>query len=131
MIHIKYKIKKSDTHGIGLFADQEIMAGDFIYTPSPLLDVDLTQEQFDSLNPQEQQELMYYGYFHKKSSRWHVAYDAIRILNHAPKGTANVSQDADMVMTAIRNIHVGDEILQDYAEIFSPEDEHFERINEI
>ncbi len=129
MIHINYKIKISNTHGIGLFTDQDIAKGDLIYTPTPILDVDLTQEQFDGLTSEEQREVRYYGYFNKKTSRWHVAYDAIRILNHGPKGIANVTQDEDMVMTALRDISQGEEILQDYSEIFSSEDEHFKRIN--
>lgn len=131
MIHINYKIKTSHTHGIGLFTDQDIKKGDLIYTPSPLLDVDLTQEEFETLTPSEQKELKYYGYFNKKTSRWHVAYDAIRVLNHAPKGVANVTQDEDMVMTAIRDISRGEEILQDYSEIFSTDDEHFKRTKEL
>lgn len=80
-MHISYKILPSKTHGIGLFANQNIKAGDLIYTPSPLLDVDLTQEEFENLNNSEQKEVMYYGYFNKKSRKWHVAFDAIRILN--------------------------------------------------
>ena len=129
MIRINYKIKTSNTHGIGLFADQDISQGDLIYTPTPLLDVDLTQEEFETLTPQEQKELKYYGYFNKKTFRWHVAYDAIRVLNHSSKGIANVTQDEDMVMTALRDISQGEEILQDYIEIFPDGGEHFDRIN--
>jgi SET domain-containing protein len=129
MIHINYKISISNVHGIGLFTEQDIKKGDLIYTPTPLLDVDLTQEEFDTLTHQEQKELRYYGYFNKKTSRWHVAYDAIRILNHSPKGIANVTQDEDMTMTALRDISRGEEILQDYREIFLEDDEHFKRIN--
>jgi SET domain-containing protein len=131
MIHIKYKIKKSNTHGIGLFADQNIKAGDLIYTPSPLLDVDITQEQFDLLSPNEKEQIMYYGYKDKKSQKWHVAFDAIRVLNHAPYGIANVTQDEDMIMIALRDIKLGEEIVQDYQEIFSADDEHFIRINKL
>ena len=130
MIHVKYKIKQSNTHGIGLFADQDIKVGDLIYTPSPLLDVDITQDQFDSLSQSEQEQVMYYGYKNKKTQKWHVAYDVIRVLNHAVLGVANVTQDEDMVMTALRDIDSGEEILQDYAELFSADDEHFTRINE-
>lgn len=131
MIHVAYKMKLSGVcDGIGLFADQDIKSGDLIYTPSPLLDVDLTQEQFDGLTPEEQREIKYYGYFDKKSQRWHVAFDAIRILNHAASEVANVTQDADMIMKAKYDIAKGDEILQDYAEFLSQDDEHFNRIRE-
>ncbi len=131
MIHIKYKIKISSVHGIGLFADQEIKKGELVYTPSPLLDVNLTQEQFDNLSVFEQQEVSYYGYFHNKTQRYHVAFDAIRILNHAGSGSANVTQDEDMVMTAIGDIETGEELLQDYTELFLGDSEHFKRINSL
>lgn len=131
MIHITYKIKPSETHGIGLFADQNIKSGDLIYTPTPLLDVDITQQEFDSLTPSEQHEVMYYGYFNKKVNKWHVAFDAIRILNHGTTEVANVTQDENMVMTALRDIQSGEELFQDYIEIYPDGSEHFDRINNI
>ena len=57
MIHIKYKLDKSKHHGIGLFADEDLKQGQLVYTASPLLDVNLTQEQFDSLSDREKEEL--------------------------------------------------------------------------
>lgn len=131
MIHILYKIKASKTHGIGLFTDQNIKTGELIYTPSPLLDVDISEEQFKSLNSQEKKEVMYYGYFNKKKSEWHVAFDAIRILNHGSGEDANVTQDDDMIMTAKRNISKGEELLQDYTEVYPKDGEHFARINKL
>jgi len=131
MIHISYKIKVSKTHGIGLFADQDIKAGDLIYTPSPLLDVNINKKQFESLTPEEKKEVMYYGFYNKKTDKWHVAFDAIRILNHGEGEASNVTQDEDMVMTSKRNISKGEELLQDYAEIYPKKGEHFARINKV
>ncbi len=128
MIHIQYKIDSSKTHGIGLFTAQDIKAGDLIYTPSPLLDVDITPEEFESLSEAEQKEVQYYGYFNKKKNEWHVAFDAIRVLNHGEEGTANVTQDEDMVMTALRDISSGEELLQNYEEIYPLDGGHFSRI---
>ena len=129
MIHINYKILDSKIHGIGLFANQDIKAGDLIYTPSPLLDVDITQAEFENLTPSEQHEVQYYGYWNKKTQKWHVAFDAIRILNHGNSDVANATQDEDMVMTAKRNIESGEELFQDYIEIYPDGSEHFDRIN--
>jgi hypothetical protein len=58
MIHIKYRLKVSDLHGIGLFADQEIKKGELIYTASPLLDLNITQEQFDSPSKRKRRNIM-------------------------------------------------------------------------
>jgi hypothetical protein len=129
MIHIAYKIKASEKHGVGLFADQDINAGDLIYTPNPLLDVDISKEQFDNLALEEKKEVMYYGYFNKKTGKWHVAFDMIRILNHGAGEDSNVTQNDDMVMTAKRPISKGEELLQDYDEIYPRDGQHFARIN--
>jgi len=129
MIHIFYKIKASPVHGIGLFSDQEIKAEQLIYTPSPLLDVDITQDEFDKLSAAEQREVKYYGYFNNKTKKWHVAFDAIRILNHASEKSSNVTQDDNMTMRAKRDIKKGEELFQDYSEIYPEGGEHFNRIN--
>lgn len=122
MIHIKYNIKSSDVHGIGLFTDQNIKSGDLIYTPSPLLDVDISIEEFNNLNDNEKREIQYYGYLNKKTNKWHVAFDAIRVLNNAEKDIANVIQDEDMIMIAKRDIQSGEELLQDYLDFDTPEE---------
>lgn len=129
MIHIKYKLGVSDTHGVGLFADQDIEPDDLIYTPNPLLDLNLTQDEFEQLTPGEQREVQYYGYFHEPSGRWHVAFEAIRFLNHAPAGHANVTQNREMVMKAVRRVLKGEELFQDYSEIYPADGDHFGRIN--
>jgi len=46
MLHIEYKLDKSKKHGIGLFTEEDLVKGQLIYTASPLLDLNLTQEQF-------------------------------------------------------------------------------------
>lgn len=131
MIHVAYKIKSSQTHGIGLFTEQDIKPGDLIYTPSPLLDADITPKEFESLSLNEKKEVMYYGYFNKKTNKWHVAFDSIRILNHGAGDAANVTQDEDMVMTAKKDIVKGEELFQDYIEIYPDGSEHFNRINQV
>lgn len=63
MIHIKYKLATSGLHGIGLFADQSIEKGDVVYTASPLLDLNIAQKQFDSLDQKEKDEILMVGIF--------------------------------------------------------------------
>ena len=123
MIHIKYKLNTSDHHGIGLFADQEIKKGELIYTPSPLLDVNLTQEQFDSLDEKERQEMRWWGYFDATSQKWHVDFDVTHFINHSYEGT--VTQDpnhTDAYLVATRDIRTGEELTQNYLEFETQED---------
>src|SRR5690349_16007782 len=72
MIHIKYKIDKSAIHGVGFFTLQDLKKGDLIFTASPGLDVNITQEQFDALNESEQREVRYWGFFDQPTKKWHV-----------------------------------------------------------
>ncbi len=121
MIHVAYKIKPSATHGVGLFTDQDIKAGDIICSPSPLLDVNISIDQFNSLSSSEQREVKYYGYLHKKSNKWHVNFD-LRMLNHAPQDIANVIENEDFILTAKRDIVAGEELLQDYLDFDTPDE---------
>lgn len=120
MIHIKYKLGKSGLHGLGLFADENIAKGAVIYTPSPLLDVDLTQEEFGSLEKKEKEEVRYWGFFESATQRWHVDFGVTRFINHSHDGS--VTQDpayAESHLIAARDIKRGEELTQNYAEIES------------
>lgn len=123
MIHIKYKLDTSPRHGIGLFSDQDISNGELIYTPSPFLDVNLTQEQFDSLDEKEKQEMRWWGFFDEPSQKWHVDFDVTHFINHSYDGT--VTQDpehTDAYLVATRDIKKGEELTQNYLEFETKED---------
>jgi len=122
MIHIKYKLGASIHHGVGLFAGEDILKGAIIYTPSPLLDVNLTQEQFDSLDEKEKAEIRWWGFFDAPTQKWHVDFDVSHFINHSYDAT--VSQDpshTEAYLVATRNIKVGEELTQNYLEFESPE----------
>ena len=123
MIHIKYRLKHSDLHGIGLFSDQDIRKGDLIYTASPLLDVDITQEQFDSLDEKEKDEIRWWGFFDKPSHHWHVDFDVSKFINHSYNPTVTQDQDhSDAYLLATKDISKGEELTQNYLEFESEED---------
>jgi len=123
MIHIKYKLDKSNKHGIGLFTDEDLKKEQLIYTGSPLLDVDITQKQFDSLSDSEKQEILWWGFFDKPSQKWHVDFDVSKFINHLKE--ANLTQDKsypDAYLIATRDIKKGEELTQNYLEFESKED---------
>ena len=122
MIHIKYKLDKSSMHGIGIFADQDIPKGELIYTTSPLLDVNITQAQFDSLNEEEERVARYYGYWDNAHKVWHVDFADIHFINHS--FTPNTTQDLsrpEAPLVATRDIKAGEELTQNYLD-FESED---------
>ncbi len=123
MIHIKYKLDRSEVHGIGIFTAQDIKKGDQIFTASPILDVDITQEQFDLLNESEQKEVRYWGFFDKPTQKWHVDFDHIHFINHSytPNTTQDISHPEAYIVAA-KDIKSGEELTQNYLEFESPED---------
>jgi SET domain-containing protein len=123
MIHIHYQLMASDLHGMGLFSTQAIQKGDLIYTASPLLDVDITREQFDSLSSSEQAEVRWWGFFDEPSQRWHVDFDVSKFINHSYEPTVTQDQDhTEAHLVATRDIADGEELTQNYLEFESPED---------
>ena len=123
MIHIQYALKTSDLHGIGLFADEHVTKGQLIYTASPLLDINITQEQFDNLSQNEKDEIRRWGFFDEPSQKWHVDFDVSKFINHAYR--ASVTQDSshdEAYLVAARDIEVGEELTQNYLEFESEED---------
>lgn len=117
MIHISYKLRSSELHGIGLFANQVIKKGQLVYTASPLLDLDITQEQFDGLDQKEKDEILWWGFFDRPSQRWHVDFDVSKFINHATGATVTQSEDHDEAyLVAARDIRPGEELTQNYLE---------------
>ena len=123
MIHINYKLKSSDLHGIGLFADQDIQKGALVYTASPLLDLNITQQQFDALDQSEKDEILWWGFFDQPSQKWHVDFDVSKFINHSYTPTVTQTDDHDdAYLVATRDIKNGEEITQNYLEFESPQD---------
>jgi SET domain-containing protein len=123
MIHIDYKLKESDLHGIGLFTTEPIKKGDLVYTASPLLDLNITQEQFDGLSEKERQEILWWGFFDEPSQKWHVDFDVSKFINHATQATVTQSIEHDEAyLVAARDIEAEEELTQNYLEFESEED---------
>jgi hypothetical protein len=123
MVHIRYKLDKSNIHGIGVFADQDIRKGDIIFTASPILDVNINQDQFNSLEESEKQEVKYWGFWIESEKVWHVDFDHIHFINHS--FDANTTQDfshPEAHLIALRDIKKGEELTQNYLEFETEQD---------
>lgn len=123
MIHISYKLKASELHGVGLFANEDIKNGQLIYTASPLLDLNITQDQFDSLDQKEKDEILWWGFFDQLSQMWHVDFDVSKFINHSYDATITQDQSHDEAyLIASQDIRSGEELTQNYLEFESEED---------
>jgi len=123
MIHIAYKLKSSDLHGVGLFADEDIKKGQLVYTASPLLDLNITQEQFDRLDQKEKDEILWWGFFDQPSKMWRVDFDVSKFINHSSDATVTQDENHDEAyLIAVRDIKSGEELTQNYLEFETQED---------
>lgn len=123
VILIKYKLERSMMHGIGLFTDEDLRKGQLVYVASPKLDVDISQEEFNTLDEKEKAEVRYWGFRIEESNTWHVDFDVTRFVNHSfsPTLTQDPShQDAYLITT--RDVKKGEELTQDYLEFESEKD---------
>jgi uncharacterized protein len=123
MIHIKYKLDRSKLHGIGLFAGENLNKGTLVYTASPLLDVNISKEQFDLLNEKEKQEIEWWGFWDEANNVWHVDFDVSRFVNHSFNPTLQQNTNTtDAYLTTSRDVKAGEELTQNYLEFESKED---------
>lgn len=123
MIHIKYKLDRSKHHGIGLFTDEDLKAGQLVYTASPLLDVNITQAQFDSLSDNEREEFRWWGFFDETSQKWHVDFDVSKFINHQANGTLKQDESyKETYLVTTRDLKRGEEPTQNYLEFESLDD---------
>lgn len=123
MMHIKYTLGASDLHGIGVFADEDLHKGQLIYTASPMLDVNISQAEFESLPDKEKAEVAWWGYKVPNKDIWHVDFDVSKFINHSDEGS--VTQDRNhegAYVVAARDIRAGEELTQNYLEFESTED---------
>lgn len=123
MFHIKYKLDKSKLHGIGLFTLRGLKKGQVVYTASPLLDVNITQDEFNCLSENEKNEIKYWGFWDGPNNVWHVDFDNSKFINHSVNPT--LTQDPKhkvAYLVTTRDVGAGEELTQNYLEFESKED---------
>ena len=123
MIYIKYRLDKSKFHGIGLFTGEDLKKVQMVYTASPLLDVNITREQFDQLDEKEKREIEYWGFWDEPNNLWHVDFDVSKFINHSHEPTLTQDQNyQDAYLITTRNVKAGEELTQNYLEFETEED---------
>lgn len=119
MVLFDYRIDKSKINGLGVFTNEGIKKGTLLFKASPMLDLELSKAQFDSLSSQEQKEFIHYGYLDNKSNTYKLDFDtALRFLNYDKNG--NIYQDKshpETYLIAKRDIAANEEITFDYLEV--------------
>jgi len=117
MLLIKTKIKQSPIHGVGLFADEFIPKGTEIWRFTPGFDTKFTREQILSFPDLLQRYMYKYCWRSQKSKLYCFSSDNGKYFNHSdnPNVLSEYRDDEEEVITvAIRDIQIGQEILDDY-----------------
>lgn len=114
MFAVKTYLDKSTTHGIGLFANENIEKGSLVYIVNPQMDLHIKDEDFKSLSDDEKETIRHFGY-KSKNGEWHLSFDNIRFCNHSQLEN-NIGIGKNGNLHALRNIVKNEELLQDYAE---------------
>lgn len=115
MLHIKYKLNLSSLHGIGVFADEDIPKDFCIVEASPLLDINLSVDEFESLSDNEKQEIKHHGHYDKVLKKYHVDFNMTRFANHSE--SPNLSQkynEKGYYIVSIQDIKKGEELTINY-----------------
>lgn len=111
----KTYLNKSIIHGIGLFADEDILKGEIIWTPSDIFTLHIDKNDFEELHESDKSMVRHYGYFHKEMGIWHFGSDNSRFINHSKDPTITRTDTGDGVQ-ALRDILKGDELTQNYTD---------------
>jgi uncharacterized protein len=119
MLLIEATPKTSSLHGIGLFADQDILKGTRIWKFSPGLDLEIKPSDFEKLDQREKDVILFYGFNSKKTGNYHISFDNVRFINHSKEGNVSTDtsfDDIEYPLIANRDIKRGEEITQNYFE---------------
>jgi len=128
MILVKTKVKESNIHGLGLFADQFIPKGTEIWRFTPGFDMKFTREQILAL-PELLQIYMYtYAWKSKKSGLYCFSSDNGKYFNHSDDSNVlseyRDGEEEEVVTTSIKDIQIGEEITDSYASFESGDEEN-------
>ncbi len=115
MVNITYQLALSDIHGIGVFTREDIVKDFCVAEASPLLDINLSVEQFNSLTENERREIQHHGHYDKVLNVWHVDFDMTRFANHSDNPNLAQKYNAKgYYIVALRDIKNGEELTINY-----------------
>lgn len=118
MLHVKTYLDKS--HGIGLFAGEQIAKGTVIWSFHPNVDWITTVDKINELVGPSQDLIRKYMYWDTTLNALVMCGDDARHMNHSDDPSCS---DVEVLgcTTARRDIQVGEELTCNYADLSSPE----------
>jgi len=117
MLLVYARVRASEIHGMGLFAEQFIPAGTVVWHFTPGFDVEIPEWSMESLSPAAKKQVLHYAEYYPAERKFVLSSDDDRFTNHSD--SANTARfDRNMDMVATRDIQEGEEITCSYHEVF-------------
>lgn len=114
---VKTKIGLSTTHGIGLFADQDIPKGTVTWRFMPGLDLIVSEDILLQLSESARKQFLNYCYVDKFTKHFILCFDDERFINHSENPNIiqnNSESETEGVEIAARDIKKGEELFCNY-----------------
>jgi uncharacterized protein len=113
MLLVETELRRSDRHGLGVFAAQFIPAGTIVWEYREGFDTRVSRGFVEQLPPIAQRAMRHYSAYW--AGGFVISADDSRFLNHSEKPNLRTLADPDCDV-AIRDIYPGEELLEDYRE---------------
>lgn len=118
MLLVKTKVLPSSIEWLWLFADQYIPKWTEIWRFTPGFDIKFSEEEVLKLPILLQEHLHTYAWLSKKSGKYCFSTDNGKYFNHSSSNnnvlSAYYDNEEEVVTKALRDIEVGEEILDNY-----------------
>jgi uncharacterized protein len=120
MLLVRTRLRPSEVHGLGLFADEFIPKGFVIWRFDGHVDCRYDESQLAALPEEDQEQLRTFCYLNPGTRLYVYCGDNARYMNHSEQpNTENVGFDEGLfegegITIAARDIQPGEEILCDY-----------------
>lgn len=111
MLLVKTVLKQSPIHGIGVFADEHIVAGSMIGMWQEGLDLTLDYGYVNQLAEPLREAIRHYAYLDAVGGEYKLNADNMRFFNHSDDPNTHDSSDFDY---ASRDIERGEELTCNY-----------------
>jgi len=112
MLLIRAKVKKSEIHGVGLFAAQFVSKGKKTLKMKPKIDLVITASEYKKLPKTFRKNIDHHIYRCKFTKKWIFCTDDARFMNHSSK--PNIRTVRGMYDVSLRDINEGEELTVDY-----------------
>lgn len=114
MLRVNARVGPSQIHGSGLIARELIPLGTVVWRFQPGFDVLLPATLLEALPTAVREQVQYWSFHHTKTDVYVMSSDDDRFTNHADEPNTRVDDDCTI---AVRDIHPGEEITNNYNEL--------------